>query len=131
LPELAPLSVDVDSRSSGRLREFAEAISSATDPALAEWQEFGLENPTSLRGVIAWSISAASITAGLVVLVLGFEHIVLPTIRLLFDPASLRPRGGVLTLAFALAVLAASGLTAFAVFQSGTRLAFALTRRRR
>jgi len=120
----------VDTRPSGRLRQFAEAISSARDPALAEWQEFGLENPTSRPGVIAWSIAAAGATAGLVVMVLGFEHIVLPSVRLLFDPIPLRPRGGVLTLTFTLAVFTAAAVTAFAFFQGGTRLAFALTRRR-
>jgi hypothetical protein len=117
--------------SPARLREFAEEISSAMDPGLAEWQESGLANPTSRPGVIAWSIAAASVTVSLIVLVLGFEHVVLPSIRLLFDPAPARPRGGILTLAFALSVLAASAITAFALFQGGTRLAFALTRRKR
>ena len=112
----------MDSRPSGRLREFAEAISSAKDPGLAEWQELGLQNPKSLPGIIAWSIAAASVTAALVVLVLGFEHIVWPSIRLLFEPHPLTPRGGILTLSFALAVLTASGTIAFAAFQGGTRL---------
>jgi hypothetical protein len=120
----------VDSRPSGRLREFAEAISSAKDPQLAKWQELGLENPKSLPGIITWSIVVASATAGLVVLVLGFERIVLPSIRLLFEPHPLTPRGGVLILSFALAVLTASGTIAFAAFQGGTRLAFFLARRK-
>jgi hypothetical protein len=121
----------VPSSPSNHLREFAESISSATDPTVAEWQERGLENPATPSGVVAWSIMAMSVTAGLIVLALGFRAVVLPTIHLLFEPDTLRPNGGILALAFALAVLAASGITAFAVFQGGSRLASTLTRRRR
>jgi hypothetical protein len=113
------------------LENFAEAVSSASDPALAKWQKQGLEHPRSRDGLVMWSIVAVSLCAGLAVLAAGLWFVVRPSLFLLTSTRPVVRRSGVVVLlSLMIAVIAGAG-TAFAIVQGASRLAFALLGRRR